>query len=149
MSNMKSMEYNYISKRPTQNEQEDINPCEITINIQTSENTMENLTLTTNDDIDEKVDAFCKVHNFTQSVRNMIIQQVEEQIDQKISQMENQDDNDISDNNYYENNNEHYYSNDNQIKSLTKSKSYDNYKNKKSSKVPTSYKKMKKKRVII
>ena len=54
MSNMKSMEYNYISKRPTQNEQEDINPCEITINIQTSENTMENLTLTTNDDIDEK-----------------------------------------------------------------------------------------------
>ena len=36
MSNMKSMEYNYISKRPTQNEQEDINPCEITINIQTS-----------------------------------------------------------------------------------------------------------------
>ena len=148
MSNMKSMEYNYISKRPAQNEQEDINPCEITINIQTSENTMENLTLTTNDDIDEKVDAFCKVHNFTQSVRNMIIQQVEEQIDQKISQMENQDDNDISDNNYYENNNEHYYSNDNQIKSLTKSKSYDNYKNKKSSKVPTSYKKMKKKRTL-
>ena len=109
MSNVKSNEYysnnNYKSTNNTNSESSlnnkntdiDLNPCEININIQTSENTHEQLTLTTNDNIDEKVDAFCKAHNFPQSVRLMLIQQVEEQIDQKISQMEGySEDNDDS-----------------------------------------------------
>ena len=109
MSNVKSNEYysnnNYKSTNNTNSESSlnnknsdiDLNPCEININIQTSENTHERLTLTTNDNIDEKVDAFCKAHNFPQSVRLMLIQQVEEQIDQKISQMEGySEDNDDS-----------------------------------------------------